>query len=197
MRVVLDASRRRRHLDLAQRILGAVHRLAPAGALVQHEHLGDLPADRRQRIERRHRLLEDHGDALAAQAAPFGRRRVLDLLSVEHDPTAAQRQRPLEQAHDGERRDALSAARLADQPEGLAAADLERDLLDGIVGHLVAGQGNTQCFDLEEGIVHAPRRVADCGSRMSRRPSPSRLRPSTVRKIARPGNTDSQGAVLI
>ena len=40
-----------------------------------------------------------------------------------------------------------------------------------------------------------PRLVCDCGSRMSRRPSPSRLRPSTVKKIARPGKTDSHGAV--
>ena len=32
---------------------------------------------------------------------------------------------------------------------------------------------------------------------MSRKPSPSRLKPSTVKKIARPGNTDSHGAVVI
>ena len=47
---------------------------------------------------------------------------------------------------------------------------------------------------LRRGRAHA-RRVVDCGSRMSRRPSPSRLRPSTVKKMARPGNTDSHGAV--
>ena len=39
--------------------------------------------------------------------------------------------------------------------------------------------------------------VVDCGSRMSRSPSPRRLRPSTVKKMARPGNTDSHGAARI
>ena len=46
-------------------------------------------------------------------------------------------------------------------------------------------------------VCRHARLLRDCGSRMSRRPSPSRLRPSTVRKIARPGNTDSHGAVVI
>ena len=34
---------------------------------MQHQRLGDLRADAMQRVERRHRLLEDHGDAVAAQ----------------------------------------------------------------------------------------------------------------------------------
>ena len=134
VRVVLDASLGRGHAHLAQRLLGAVHRLAPARAFVQHEHLGDLLADRRQRIERRHRLLEDHGDALAAQAPQLGCRRVLDLLAVEHDLAAGERQRPAQQAHDGQRGNALAAPEFAHQPERLAAADLERDVLDGVVG---------------------------------------------------------------
>ena len=57
----------------------------------------------------------------------------------------------------------------------------------------IALQGDAQVVDFEQRCGHA-RLVCDCGSRMSRRPSPRRLRPSTVKKIARPGNTDSQGA---
>ena len=196
VRIVADAPLRRGHADLAQRFLGAVHRFVPAGALVQHEHLGDLLADRRQWIERRHRLLEDHGDAFAPQRPQLGGRGVLDLLAVEHDPAAAERQRPAQQAHQGERGDGLAATRFTNEAEGLAAADLEGHAFDGVIGPVFARQRDAEVFDLQERCRH-PRLVVDCGSRMSRRPSPRRLRPSTVRKMARPGNTESQGAVLI
>jgi hypothetical protein len=129
---------------------------------MQHEHLGDLLADRR------HRLLEDHGDALAAQPAHLGGGDVLDLLVVEDDLAAGEGQRPAQQAHHRQRRDALAAARFAHQAERLAAADLERDVLDGIVGDAVAGQRDAQIVDFQERRGHArahPRRVVDCGSR--------------------------------
>ena len=61
--------------DARQRLDRQLVGFPPVLALVQHEHLGDLPADRRDRIERRHRLLEDHGDAIAAQRALLGRRK--------------------------------------------------------------------------------------------------------------------------
>ena len=40
-----------------------------AQPLVQGEHLGDLLLHRVQRVERGHRFLEDHGDAVAANRA--------------------------------------------------------------------------------------------------------------------------------
>ena len=49
---------------------------AAAAALVQLEHLGDLVADRVERVQRGHRLLEDHRDLAAADAAHL-RARVL------------------------------------------------------------------------------------------------------------------------
>jgi hypothetical protein len=53
----------------ARAAAGAAPRHAPrrAQALVQAQRLGDLPAHRVQRVQRRHRLLEDHADARAAQ----------------------------------------------------------------------------------------------------------------------------------
>ena len=69
MRVVLRAPLGARHTDHAQGLDGLVLGLTPAGPFVQHEHFRDLAADARQRIQGRHRLLEDHGDAAATQ--PF------------------------------------------------------------------------------------------------------------------------------
>ena len=45
------------------------------------------------------------------------------------------------------------------------------------------------------GHIGAPPRDYVCGSSTSRRPSPSRFRPSTVRRIVRPGKIETCGAV--
>ena len=39
----------------------------PRERFLQFEHLRNLPPHRHQRVERRHRLLKDHGDVVAAQ----------------------------------------------------------------------------------------------------------------------------------
>ena len=43
-------------------------------AAVQQQDFADLPLDRVQRIERRHRLLEDDGDVVAAHLADLASR---------------------------------------------------------------------------------------------------------------------------
>ncbi len=54
------------------------------GALVHADRFADLVADGEQRIERGHRVLQDHGDALAAHAAHFRLRLVEKVLAFEH-----------------------------------------------------------------------------------------------------------------
>src|SRR5215212_7328848 len=56
---------------------------------------------------------------------------------------------------------------------------------------------DAQVLDFDQGRARHERRLRDCGSRTSRKPSPSRLRPSTVKKMARPGKIESHGAVVI
>ena len=58
----------------AQHLDGLVAGLLPAESLVQQQHLGDLAADGQHRIERGHRLLEDHRDVLAAHRRASPRR---------------------------------------------------------------------------------------------------------------------------
>ena len=125
VRIILHPPLRCGDADARQRLDRQPVGFPPVLALVQHEHLGDLPADRRDRIERRHRLLEDHGDAIAAQLALLGRRKVLDLAAVETDGAGADRQRRTQQADQSERRNALAAAGFADEAERLAAIDAE------------------------------------------------------------------------
>ena len=49
-----------------------------------------------------------------------------------------------------------------------------------------------RALEVMEQLARADRRYFSRGSSASRRPSPKRLKPSTVTKIARPGNSDSQ-----
>ena len=55
-----------RQPDPVEHFSGAILRLAPVGAGVPADALGDLLADRLDRVQRRHRLLEDHADVVAA-----------------------------------------------------------------------------------------------------------------------------------
>ena len=69
VRIVLQAHLRARDPDLVEQ-LGR----APVGLVAVHrevglERLADLPADRQHRVQRRHRILEDHRDLAAADRA--------------------------------------------------------------------------------------------------------------------------------
>ena len=86
-------------------------------------HADELIADGVGRIERRHRLLKDHGHAIAAQA---GSRRGGEVLAVKGEPARAARRSCRCQVHQGERGHGFTAAGFADDAQGFAALHLER-----------------------------------------------------------------------
>jgi hypothetical protein len=91
---------------------------------VQQEDLAQLPADGVHRIQRGHRLLEDHADAGAADALHLLRRQGREVEPVEQHLAALDAAHRLrQQAHDGEGGHALAAAGFADDAEGAAAGD--------------------------------------------------------------------------
>ena len=98
-----------------------------AEPLMQGQRLGDLAADREHRVERRHRLLEDHRDVVAADVAhfPFGQVEQIGALEADRafDDAAWRRG---DEAHDRQRGDALAAARFTDHRERLAGATERR-----------------------------------------------------------------------
>jgi hypothetical protein len=81
VRILAGAPLGFRDLHQLQHLDRALHRLGAAELLVQLHALGDLPADAQHRVERGHRLLEDHRDAVAADAA--------HLLLAEAEQVAA------------------------------------------------------------------------------------------------------------
>ena len=117
--------------------------------LVAAQHLGDLEPDRVHRVQRRHRLLEDHRDLAAADLA---QRAVVDadqLAAVELDRSAdvgVLRQ----QAHQRHRRRRLAGSRLADDGQDLAGVELERRVDHGRVPGAVDPELDVQVLDLED-----------------------------------------------
>ena len=121
------------------------------GALMQPHGFRDLIADRHDRVERGHRLLEDHRDLVAADAAHLLLRKAGEILAAIEQLAADDAAGALgEQPDDRERGHALAAAGLADQPERLAILDVEGDAVDR--AHLaVAGEeGGAQVVDPQE-----------------------------------------------
>ena len=95
--------------------------LLPRRAAVRVDGLAHLHAHREHRIERRHRLLEDHRDAVAADGADALVVERQEVGALEVDRAAVEVARRLRhQAEDRERGHALARAALADDGERLA-----------------------------------------------------------------------------
>ena len=105
-------------------------RLRLGEAAMAHQHFDDLVADRIARIERGHRLLEDHREAVAAHVAQFAIRQVEQPDAVERHGAGNFRALFGQQAHHGQRSHALAATGFADEAERRAARDREIDAID-------------------------------------------------------------------
>ena len=91
-------------------------------------------------------------------------------------------------AQDGARQRGLAAAAFADQAQDLAAVDRQADAVEDRGEAGLGGKPQRQVFDRQQRrhFAPAPRRMR--GSRKSRSPSPSRLKPMTTMKMATPGH---------
>ncbi len=124
MRVVSPAALGRGDGDLAESLDGALASFgAGDGLAVVGQHgLGDLVADAHDGIEGGHGLLEDHGDARAAQLLQFGGAGGGQLAAVE-EYRAGEPRLGRQQSHDGQGGDAFTGAGFADQSEGLSRVE--------------------------------------------------------------------------
>ena len=146
---------------------------------------GQLVADRVDRVEGRHRLLEDHGDPVAAHTLRDAA--VHQILAREGQTPRSPPRAARQEIEDAERRHRLAAAGFADEAEGLAAPDRQRHVADGMQHSACGRQVDAEAFDLEE-CVHA----RPSGDRASRNPSPARLIAKTSSAKAVPGMAMSQ-----
>src|SRR6185436_18459074 len=116
--------------------------------------LADLIADGEHRVQRRHRLLEDHRDPVAADRAHLGLGQGEQVPAAVADLARGDAARRRDQPHDRERGHALAAAGFADDPEGAAPRDLERDAVDGADRPLIGAELRHQPAELEQRLGH-------------------------------------------
>ena len=212
VRVVLDALLGVGDADHLEQLDGALARLLLGVAAVKPEALPQLAPDGVDGVQRRHRVLEDHGDVVAADVLHLALAHGEKRLAAVADVTALDLSRGhVDEAHDRQRGDRLARSRLADDAEGLAAVEGVRDAVD-CLDHAVLGvEVHLEVVDLEEVRALGNRLVLELDpvvillachyasfiltSSASRRPSPRSVKASTVVRIARPGMSMSQGWV--
>ncbi len=117
--------------DLAQQLQHPRAALFAGGHAVNGEDFADLLLDPVQRIERGHRLLEDHADARAAQGAQRGVGSARQLLSLKMDAPAEDFGSGRKQPDNGQRRHRFARTGFADEPERPAPLEPERRLFHG------------------------------------------------------------------
>ena len=153
------------------------------------EHLGDLVADPHQRIERRHRLLENHRDPAAAhvlhvafgeaeKVAPFEQDSPASgCTCVAASPSARERSSTCRSPIHRRRRRSRPASGRSETPRRHKAGR-----------HRRAARSSGPDRDSGAGGHDQRPSFARRGLSASLRPSPTRLSASTVRRIASPGN---------
>ena len=140
-----------RDADHLQQLDRALRRGLLVHLQVQLERLGDLAPDRQHRVERRHRLLEDHRDLVAADVPDLVLVHLEEVFALEEDLAADDLARRVrDQPQDRERADALAAAALADEAERLARLDVVGDAVDGLDDALFREEVRPQVLDLQE-----------------------------------------------
>ena len=163
MWVLLGARSRVGNADLGEHVHRAGPRLLPRECGVDAQHFRDLVAHREDGIERRHRLLKDHGHVLTANVAqPLVIERQ-DVGAVEQNLAsrldAAWWWHQTQQRQRGER---LAAAGFTHQADRLAAGDGERDPVYGTRHAVLRRKGDLQRVHIEQRTIGRGRRVA-CG----------------------------------
>ncbi len=88
VRIVVEAGCRVRDVHLVEQLDRALPRLGALHLQVALEHLGDLRPDPERRVQRGHRILEDHRDLPAADVLELGLLAADQLAAVEHHRAA-------------------------------------------------------------------------------------------------------------
>ncbi len=152
----------------------------------------ELRAQCENRIERSHRILEDHRDTRAAQLAQRLRLERQKILPVERDASRHAAGVFREKSEQGKRERRLAAAALADKAEDLTPADRQADVAQHVQGTVARRRsrrtgfrsrraGRTSWLAPQLGIDGVAQRLAEqseaeCGERQHGRPEPEPAR---------------------
>ena len=126
-----------------------------AQTLMNFEHLHDLIAHRVARIERGHRILEDHGNVLADDLAALPGRQLQQRLAVEVKRVGGDACLCVEQTHDGHHRDRFARPRFAHDAQHLARVHRQAHAFNRMEATLCGAECNGQIFYFKQGHADA------------------------------------------
>jgi hypothetical protein len=118
--------------------------------IVRPDLLGDLLADPVHRIQRGHRVLEDHGDPGAADLADLLRVQRHHVVALEKHLALETRVRVVDQPHHRHHGHALAGTGLADDTESLARGQGERHVIDRPDQPVLGAEGDREIAHLEQ-----------------------------------------------
>ena len=151
VRIGVDAAGRIRDADEFQKLDGALAGGSLAQAAMGGERQRELVSDPVERIERGHRLLEDHGELRAAIVVePVGREADQLLAAVLHRAFGPAVRG--EKAHDRHHGLALARSGFADDGDGLAGIDVEVDALHRMEDAVAGAEADVKIADGKNGF---------------------------------------------
>src|SRR6267143_2870525 len=161
--------------------------------------LGNLPVDAEERVERGHRILQDHGDLSTTDAAHLARPFCRQLLPSEFDAAPDDARCRGEQTDDRQAGRGLAASRLADEPDRLAFAKRKADPVDRFDP---TGPTKREVMRLQVGYPQQRGHrgayiLRSCGSRRTLSQSPSSCVASTTSRMPSPGKMVSHQSPTI
>ena len=131
MGVLIQALVRRRNLYLPQLVQGDIPGRPGADPAMRLERFHHLGANGQHRVQGHHRVLENHGDAVAANLAQFPLAHGCQVLTLEQDLASGNVTGPGDQVEKGESRYGFTRARFPHQPQALALVETETDASQG------------------------------------------------------------------
>ena len=153
--------------------------------------IDQLRAEREHRIERGHRILEDHGDPRAAQPPHLLRAERQQVFAFQHDAAGDVDGIFGQQAEQRQRQRRLAAAAFADDPDDASPADRQADVAQRMDGALRRREIDREILDLDErSSAHGSR--LSFGSIASRRLSPNSVKPSVASVSMPPATSTGQ-----
>jgi hypothetical protein len=119
------------------------------------DRFGYLVADREQRIQRRHRVLQDHRNPLAAHVSHFGVGLAHEVFTLEPHLATGDLCRHRQHAQDRQCEGALAGAGFADDAESFAGVDAQRHVVHGAhhAGALRRHVMRRKVMDLEQRAI--------------------------------------------
>ena len=169
VRVVVGAHGGAGDADGVEQFDRTLVRLRLRHGLVRPHLLGDLPADAIDRVERRHRVLEDHRDLRSPHAPHLVGRELEEIAPLVDHLARRDRVRVADQTHDRHRGHALARAGLADDAEHLTGRDGERDAVDRAHEAVLGAERDVQVAHLEERLASQRAPADRAGRRRCRR----------------------------